>query len=102
MQKKQGIITHSLFFCHIIRLSVNACRTIFGKNCKFLLTYDFFCDKLKSQIERRVIKMTNENKITELRTFFDKIVDEWDMEKLYSPRLVQMARNIEDQLLSLS
>ena len=46
--------------------------------------------------------MTNENKITELRTVFDKIIDEWDMEKLYSPRLVQMARNIEEQISSLS
>jgi len=46
--------------------------------------------------------MTNENKIAELRTVFDKIVDEWDPDKLYSPRLVQMARNIEDQITSLS
>ena len=46
--------------------------------------------------------MTNENKIAELRTVFDKIVEEWDMEKLYSPRLVQMARNIEDQIVALS
>lgn len=46
--------------------------------------------------------MTEENKITELRAVFDKIVDEWDIEKLYSPRLVQMARNIEEQILSLS
>lgn len=46
--------------------------------------------------------MTPDNKITELRAVFDKIVDEWDMEKLYSPRLVQMARNIEDQMVALS
>ena len=46
--------------------------------------------------------MTNENKIAELRTAFDKIVDEWDMEKLYSPRLVQMARSLEEQIRSLS
>lgn len=45
--------------------------------------------------------MTKENKIIELRTLFDKIVDEWDIEKLYSPRLVHMARNIEDQMISL-
>ena len=46
--------------------------------------------------------MTTDNKITELRAVFDKIVDEWDIEKLYSPRLVQMARNIEEQILALS
>ena len=45
--------------------------------------------------------MTKENKIIELRTLFDKIVDEWDIKKLYSPRLVQMARNIEDKMSSL-
>ena len=67
-----------------------------------LLTSGIFCDKLKSPKERRVVIMTDENKIIELRTVFDKIVDEWDLEKLYSPRLVQMARNIEEQILSLS
>ena len=46
--------------------------------------------------------MTNDSKITELRAVFDKIVDEWDIEKLYSPRLVQMAKNIEEQILALS
>lgn len=46
--------------------------------------------------------MTTDNKITELRAVFDKIIDEWDLDKLYSPRLVQMARNIEEQILALS
>ena len=46
--------------------------------------------------------MTNENKIIELRTTFDKIVDEWDPDKLTSPRLVQMALNVEEQINSLS
>ena len=102
IKRKQGIILHSLFFCHKIKTDVTLCRTIFGNFCKMLLTSDFFCDKLKSQSERRVNYMTNDSKITELRAVFDKIVDEWDIEKLYSPRLVQMAKNIEEQILALS
>ena len=46
--------------------------------------------------------MTNETRITEIRTAFDKIVDEWDMEKLSSPRLVQMSRSIEDRMTDLA
>lgn len=46
--------------------------------------------------------MTNETKIAEIRTVFDKIIDQWDMEKLCSPRLIQMARETEEQILSLS
>lgn len=46
--------------------------------------------------------MTNENRIIELRTAFDKIIDEWDIEKLHSPRLVKLARDVEEKLISLS
>ena len=46
--------------------------------------------------------MTNEIKITEIRTAFDKIVDEWDMEKLSSPRLVQMSRSVEERMTALA
>ena len=102
IRRKQGIIKYSLFFCHKVKQGVASCRTIFGIFCKILLTSEFFCDKLNSQSERRVTLMTQDNKITELRAAFDKIVNEWDIEKLYSPRLVQMARSIEDQMLALA
>lgn len=46
--------------------------------------------------------MINENKINEIRTAFDKVVDEWDMDRLSSPRLVQMALSAENQIASFS
>ena len=46
--------------------------------------------------------MTNENKITEIRTAFDKIVDQWDLEKLSSPRLVQMSLSVEERMADLT
>lgn len=42
--------------------------------------------------------MTTDDKIKEIRTPFDKIVEEWDIENLSSPRLVQMALSIEEKL----
>lgn len=42
--------------------------------------------------------MTIDDKIKEIRTPFDKLVEEWDMEKLSSPRLVQIALSIEEKL----
>jgi len=42
--------------------------------------------------------MTTDDKIKEIRTPFDKIIEEWDIEKLSSPRLVQIARNIEEEI----
>ena len=46
--------------------------------------------------------MTNEMKIAEIRNAFDKVVDQWDMENLSSPELVQMSLATEKEMASLS